>query len=90
MIMMTDRHKPMRNPNAKILEQKTATAVVVKLPNGTYRLGDEKDITIGERIKLLLPNDTIVTTSPVQEWRKYGGFYITTMNTQYFVTFENE
>ena len=57
-----------------VIEEKTATALLVKQPDGSYRLGDESDITIGERCYLLLPNGGIVRTSPVCSWRKYGGF----------------
>lgn len=74
--------------NAHIIELKQATAIVVKLPDGHYRLGNEQDIVMGKSIDLLLPSGVIVTTSPIQEWRKYGSFYITTMNTQYFITYE--
>lgn len=77
------------NTNVHIIEMKQATAIVVKLPDGHYRLGDEQDIMMNKPINLLLPSGVIVTTSPVQEWRKYGGFYITTMHTQYFITYEN-
>lgn len=57
--------------NLHIIEEKNATAIVVKLPNGQYRLGDEKDIVVGKPINLLLPSGIVVTTSPVQEWRKW-------------------
>lgn len=74
--------------NLHIIEERNATAIVVKLPNGQYRLGDEKDIIVGKPINLLLPSGIIVTTSPVQEWRKYGSFSITTKNSQYFIAYE--
>ena len=53
--------------NLHIIEERNATAIVVKLPNGQYRLGDEKDIVVGKPINLLLPSGIVVTTSPVQE-----------------------
>lgn len=74
--------------NLHIIEEKNATAIVVKLPNGQYRLGDEKDIIVGKPINLLLPSGIVVTTSPVQEWRKYGSFFVTTKNSQYFIAYE--
>ena len=58
--------------NLHIIEERNATAIVVKLSNGQYRLCDEKDIVVGKPINLLLPSGIVVTTSPVQEWRKYG------------------
>lgn len=74
--------------NIHIIEERRTTAIVVKLPNGQYRLGDEKDIVIGKPINLLLPSGIVVTTSPVQEWRKYGSFSVTTKNSQYFIAYE--
>ena len=53
--------------NIHIIEEKSATAIVVKLPDGHYRLGNERDIVIGKPINLLLPSGVIITTSPVQE-----------------------
>ena len=47
-----------------------------------------KDIVVGKPINLLLPSGIVVTTSPVQEWRKYGSFSITTKNSQYFIAYE--
>lgn len=75
--------------NIRIIEEQTATALLVKQSDGTYRLGDETDITIGERCYLLLPNGGIIHTSAVCEWRKYGGFYITTNHTQYYIRCNN-
>ncbi len=75
--------------NLHIIEEKHATAIVVPLPDGHYRLGDEKDIVMNKPINLLLPSGVIITTSPVQEWRKYGSFSVTTMNSQYFLAYEN-
>lgn len=74
--------------NIHIIEERRVTAIVVKLPDGHYRLGDERDIVVGKPINLLLPSGIIVTTSPVQEWRKYGSFSITTKNSQYFIAYE--
>lgn len=74
--------------NIHIIEERSATAIVVKLPDGHYRLGNERDIVIGKPINLLLPSGIVVTTSPVQEWRKYGSFSVTTKNSQYFIAYE--
>lgn len=74
--------------NIHIIEERRATAIVVKLPDGHYRLGNERDIIIGKPINLLLPSGVIITTSPVQKWRKYGSFSVTTRNSQYFLTYE--
>ena len=75
--------------NIHIIEEKTAAALLVRLQDGTYRLGDETDIKLGERCYLLLQNGGIVHTSPIREWRKYGGFYITTNHTQYYICCDN-
>lgn len=83
-LLSTDYRK-----DVHVIEEKTATALLVKQPDGSYRLGDESDITIGERCYLLLPNGGIVRTSPVYSWRKYGGFYITTKHTQYYISCDN-
>lgn len=74
--------------NIHIIEERSATAIVVRLPDGQYRLGNERDIVVGNPINLLLPSGVIITTSPVQEWRKYGSFSVTTSNSQYFLTYE--
>lgn len=74
--------------NIHIIEERRATTIVVKLPDGHYRLGDERDIVVGKPINLLLPSGIVVTTSPVQEWRKYGSFSVTTKNSQYFIAYE--
>lgn len=74
--------------NIHIIEERRTTAIVVKLPDGHYRLGDERDIVVSKPINLLLPSGIVVTTSPVQEWRKYGSFSVTTKNSQYFIAYE--
>ena len=42
-LLSTDYRK-----DVHVIEEKTATALLVKQPDGSYRLGDESDITIGE------------------------------------------
>lgn len=71
------------------MKEVTATAILVKMSDGTYRLGDETDITIGIPCLLLLPNGQIVRTSNVTEWRKYGSFYVKTMHTKYSINCDN-
>lgn len=75
--------------NVHIIEEKTATALLVRLSDGSYRLGDESDIVIGQPCHLLLPDGGIIRTSDVSQWRKYGGFYITTQHTMYYIRCNN-
>lgn len=70
---------------------KQAMAILVKQPDHTCRLGDENDLTIGEKTILMLPNGDIVSSSPVQHYIKNtdGSLRIITKHSTYNIVCTN-
>lgn len=71
-----------------MVKEAEATAIVVDMENGQFRLGTQDDIVLGQQVKLLLPNGEIVVTSPVQDfWAnyQYPQFDVYTQHTKYIV-----